>query len=66
MRSCLCGSGLPRRELHDAAGIFCTFVCDKCERKKRAEFSSVIFDGNSDYAVSGEEIDIGRYAGKDY
>jgi hypothetical protein len=31
MKLCPCGSGEPRRELVDARGIFCTFVCDKCE-----------------------------------
>jgi hypothetical protein len=43
MTMCNCGSGLTRRELHDARGIFCTFVCDKCERRKRREFRDEIF-----------------------
>ena len=29
MKTCPCGSSLPRRELKDARGIFCTFVCEK-------------------------------------
>lgn len=33
MKLCPCGSGEPRRELVDARGIFCTFVCDKCEKR---------------------------------
>jgi hypothetical protein len=55
---CPCGSGLPRRELVDAAGIFCTFVCDKCEAEKRAKFRPQIFDAGTDYAASGEEADL--------
>lgn len=43
MKLCPCGSGEPRRELVDARGIFCTFVCDKCEKQKRAKFRSDIF-----------------------
>ena len=38
MKLCHCGSGEPRRELKDARGIFCTFVCDKCEEEKRSHF----------------------------
>lgn len=43
MKPCTCGSGEPRRELVDARGIFCTFVCDSCERQKRAKFRPDIF-----------------------
>lgn len=43
MKRCNCGSGLYRRELKDARGIFCTFVCDKCEGQKRAMFRPDIF-----------------------
>lgn len=35
--TCTCGSGLGRYELVDARGIFCTYVCEKCERGRRAE-----------------------------
>ena len=48
MKLCHCGSGEPRRELVDARGIFCTFVCDKCEKAKRAGFRPDIFH-DSDY-----------------
>lgn len=58
MKLCPCGSGEYRRDLKDAAGIFCTFVCDKCEDAKRAKFNPAIFDGRLDYARSGEEEDI--------
>ena len=43
MKTCPCGSGLPRRELKDARGIFCTFVCDKCEAEKKRGFRPDIF-----------------------
>jgi hypothetical protein len=43
MKLCPCGSGESRRELVDARGIFCTFVCDKCEKQKRAKFRPDIF-----------------------
>ena len=44
VKLCPCGSGEYRRELYDARGIFCTFICDQCEaEKKRAEFRADIF-----------------------
>ena len=51
---CRCGSGEIRRDLRDAAGIFCTFVCDACEDRRRATFNPAIFD-NATYAACGEE-----------
>ena len=42
-RLCTCGSGLVRYELNDAAGIFCGYVCEKCEAKKKATFDPRIF-----------------------
>lgn len=57
-KPCHCGSGLPRFEIVDAAGIFCAFACDKCEDEKRAKFDPRIFDGRSTYAATGEEDDI--------
>jgi hypothetical protein len=48
MAECSCGSGLTRRELRDARGIFCTFVCDRCERDKRSTFRADIFS-DADY-----------------
>jgi hypothetical protein len=41
--TCNCGSGLMRRPLVDACGIFCTFVCDQCEPARRARYRSEIF-----------------------
>ena len=55
---CPCGSGLPRYELIDAAGIFCCFVCNECEPKKRESFRPEIFDGSHPYASSGDEDDL--------
>ena len=43
-RLCSCGSGNPRRALHDAHGIFCAFICDACEPRKRSVFDSRNFD----------------------
>lgn len=48
MADCGCGSRQPRRELVDARGIFCTFVCDRCEARKRREFNPEIFAGPYD------------------
>jgi hypothetical protein len=44
-KPCSCGSGLLWRELVDAQGIFCTFVCDKCEDERRSHFRPEIFTG---------------------
>lgn len=52
---CFCGSGKPRRELNDARGIFCGFVCDDCEEKRKAAFRAEIFT-NPDYPTT-EPID---------
>jgi hypothetical protein len=41
--SCPCGSGLPRRILEDARGIFCTYVCNECERHQRSKYRADIF-----------------------
>lgn len=61
MKLCPCGSGLYRFELIDARGIFCTFVCDKCERRRRQEFDPAIFN-DSNYAAD-EDIDGEEYVG---
>jgi hypothetical protein len=42
-KPCHCGSGLERRALLDARGIFCCFVCDKCEARRRSAFREDIF-----------------------
>ena len=40
---CLCGSGKPCRPLVDARSIFCCYVCDGCEAKKRNGYRPEIF-----------------------
>lgn len=42
-RKCMCGSGLEKWPLYDASGTFCTYVCDKCEGRRRREFDPRIF-----------------------
>jgi hypothetical protein len=46
-RLCSCGSGNPRRAMHDAHGIFCAFFCDACEPHKRRNFDPRIFDAHA-------------------
>jgi transcription elongation factor Elf1 len=47
MKPCSCGSGKPRREAVDARGIFLTFVCDACEKRRLASFRpEVLTDPN--------------------
>lgn len=59
MKPCNCGSGLDRRDLLDAAGIFCCFVCDKCEPAQRRKYRAAIFEPGTRYAQTGDEEDIG-------
>jgi hypothetical protein len=57
-KPCPCGSGEPRRDLVDAMGIFCAFVCDRCEPAKRQKFNPDIFDGRTypqDEAIEPED-----------
>lgn len=58
MKLCPCGSGELRRELRDAAGIFCQFVCDRCEAEKRSVFNPRIFAKGTAYAATGDEEDL--------
>ena len=41
---CMCGSGKQRYDLTDARGIFCTYVCDDCEKEKRSRYRPEIFE----------------------
>lgn len=45
-----------RRELRDARGIFCCFVCDACEAAKRQRFRPEIFT-DADYDTFGEQVE---------
>jgi hypothetical protein len=42
-KPCQCGSGKLRFPLHDARGIFCGYVCDKCEATVKARYRPEIF-----------------------
>lgn len=42
-RPCQCGSGLERHALNDARGLFCGYVCDKCEDEVKAQYRPEIF-----------------------
>ena len=55
VRLCPCGSGHVRRELRDARGVFCAFVCDACEARKRAACDPKIF--GSAYYPTDEPIE---------
>lgn len=59
-RKCRCGSGKPQYPLTDAAGIFCCYVCEACEADKRKGYNPAIFRSRSQYALSGDEQDIGN------
>jgi hypothetical protein len=49
-RPCACGSGETHYALEDARGIFCGYVCSKCEAKKRAQFRPDIFNDSNYWA----------------
>lgn len=51
-RPCTCGSGMYRHELRDARGIFCAYVCARCEADKRARYRAEIF---TDAAYEADE-----------
>jgi len=55
LQQCPCGSNDYPRDLKDAAGIFCCYVCDECEAEKRAGYRPEVFESGSAYAISGEE-----------
>jgi len=44
MKTCPCGSGKYREELHDARGIFCCFYCEDCEKEKRSRYRQDVLD----------------------
>jgi len=52
---CPCGSGLDKEPLHDARGIFCCYICPKCEGKQRARYRTEVLE-DSNY-VANEEIE---------
>jgi len=42
--TCRCGSGKFRYPLYDGNGIFCDYVCEDCESKKRSQYRPEIMD----------------------
>lgn len=58
-KPCRCGSGLFDYDLSDAAGIFCAYVCEKCEPEVRRKYNPAIFNAGTVYSGTGEEEDIG-------
>ena len=58
---CNCGSGLERFPLNDAHGIFCAYVCDKCEEKVKSKYrpetftDSTVYNGNEN--AFGERLE---------
>lgn len=65
VRPCPCGSGKPSQWLMDAANIPIKRVCEVCEAQVRKDYAPCL-DTRSDYAITGDERDIGRYPGMDY
>ena len=57
---CACGSGEERYELLDAQGIFCAFVCVKCEDEVKSHYNAWVFTGYDQAFLneySGEQIE---------
>ncbi len=54
---CICGSNLPKYDLTDARGIFCTYVCEKCEDEKKSHYRQDIFTDSNYYADEQIEDD---------
>jgi hypothetical protein len=53
---CNCGSGQPRRALYDGNGIFCAYVCSRCEDRVRARYRPEIL--NRPYNANDVDEDI--------
>lgn len=51
LSECPCGSGKFPEAVHDARGIFCCYVCDKCQQERLSRFRADIFTD------SGYEVD---------
>jgi hypothetical protein len=47
--NCTCGSGLDRKEIVDARGIFVTYACKKCYSEKLDGYRYDIFTDSSYY-----------------
>ena len=47
-KPCHCGSGEFRTPLYDARGVFCAYVCSKCDAEVRGKYRADVFT-DSDY-----------------
>ena len=57
---CRCGSGEQKYALNDCQGIFCTYVCSKCEEENKKKYNPWVFEGyNQAFCneYSGEQIE---------
>lgn len=59
MEKCSCGSGEEPWELKDARGIFCSYICVKCEAKIHKGFRQEIFSNSQYWAI--EQIEPEEY-----
>lgn len=48
IKICTCGSGKERYELLDASAVFVCFVCQDCEKEKKAQYDPRIFEQSYD------------------
>ena len=53
---CPCGSGEDRFPLHDARGIFVSYVCDQCEKEVKNSCRPEIFE-DCNYDTFGEQVE---------
>ena len=61
LEKCPCGSGESAESLLDARGIFCSYICTKCEATQQAKYRADIFV-NSQYECDEQvEPDDGGY-----
>lgn len=66
LTKCPCGSGEFPHMLTDARGIFCGYVCSKCEAEKRQGYRPEIFtDGSyeADEPIEPGDTDMASYRG---
>ena len=62
-KPCSCGSGETHYPLLDAQGIFCCYVCEQCEEKKKAKYNPGIFEAGFQY---DEPVEPEEYYGSQY
>jgi len=57
IRLCSCGSGEEHRANYDARGIFLTFTCSKCHKRKMSGFRPEVLTDPNYYADEPIEED---------